>query len=172
MRIFMAILGIIMAICGISCVCTPVMTFLEAGYFLVILLLVYGIATIIRSVVEKNYGLPFLFGILSVILGVVIMVVPGLRLMTDGMLIYIMAAWFLIQGIVEIFVSFKLKKLQEGKGWIWTLIFGIIGVLVGIYSFIHPLLLAFTFGILVGAYFIESGINMIVMALTAPKAEK
>ena len=44
------------------------------------------------------------------------------------------------------------------------MILGVLGVLVGIYSLAHPLLMAFTFGILVGIYFIESGIQMIVLA--------
>ena len=155
MKIFMIIIGVLMALCGISCMCTPVITFLEAGYFLVILLLVYGISAVIKAVVRKEFGIPFLFGILSVILGVVIMVVPGLKLMTDGMLIYIMAVWFLMQGVVSIFMSFRQKKLAQGKGWIGTLVLGILGVLLGMYSLAHPVLLAFTFGVLVGVYFIE-----------------
>ncbi len=171
MKIFMIIIGVLMALCGISCMCTPVITFLEAGYFLVILLLVYGISAVIKAVVRKEFGIPFLFGILSVILGVVIMVVPGLKLMTDGMLIYIMAVWFLMQGVVSIFMSFRQKKLAQGKGWIGTLVLGILGVLLGMYSLAHPVLLAFTFGVLVGVYFIESGINMIVIAVSVPSAE-
>lgn len=171
MKIFSIVLGVIMAICGISCMCTPIMTFLEGGYFLVILLAVYGIAAIVKAVMQKEYGITFIFGILSVILGIVIMVVPGLILMTDGMLIYIMAVWFLIQGAVSIIVSFQQKKVEEGKGWIWTLVLGILSVLLGIYSLAHPLLLAFTFGVLVGVYFIESGINMIVIAASAPSEE-
>ncbi len=167
MKIVTIILGILMAICGISCICTPVMTFLEAGYFLVILLLVYGIAAIVKAVAQKEYGMPFLFGILSTVLGIVIMVVPGLKLMTDGMLIYIMAVWFLMQGVVGIVLSFRQKKLK-GKGWIGTLILGVLGVLLGLYSLAHPMLLAFTFGVLVGMYFIECGVNMIVMASSIP----
>lgn len=171
MKIIMIILGVLMAICGISCMCTPVMTFLEAGYFLVILLLVYGIAAIVKSVMQKEFGMPFLFGILSVILGLVIMFVPGLKLMTDGMLIYIMAVWFLMQGVVSIVLAFRAKKATESKSWIGTLILGILGVLLGLYSLAHPMLLAFTFGVLVGVYFIESGINMIVLAVSASSAQ-
>ena len=52
------------------------------------------------------------------------------------------------------------------------MIFGIIGVLVGIYSLMHPMLMAFTVGILVGVYFIESGINMIVMACSIQQNEQ
>ena len=96
-----------------------------------------------------------------------IWVVPGLKLMTDGMLIYIMAVWFLMQGVVGIVLSFRQKKLK-GKGWIGTLILGVLGVLLGLYSLAHPLLLAFTFGVLVGMYFIECGVNMIVMASSIP----
>lgn len=172
MKIFTIILGVIMAICGISCVCTPVITFMEAGYFLVILLLVYGIAAVVRAIMDKEYGLPFLFGLLSLILAIVIMVVPGLKLMTEGMLVYIMAVWFLLQGIVGIFMSLKQKKIADNKGWIWNLILGIMGVLVGIYSLMHPMLMAFTVGILVGVYFMESGISMIVMACSMPQNEE
>ena len=170
MKILTIILGVRMAICGISCICTPVMTFLEAGYFLVILLLVYGVAAVVKAIVQKQYGMSVLFGILSVILGIIIMVVPGLKLMTDGMLIYIMAVWFLMQGVVSIFMSFRQKKLAQGSGWIGTLILGILGVLLGLYSLVHPMLLALTFGVLVGAYFIECGINMIVIAMSVPSA--
>lgn len=164
MKVFTIILGVIVAICGFSCMFTPVMTFLEAGYFLAILLLVYGIAAIIKAVVEKRYGLPLVFGILSTILAIVILVVPGLVLMTDGMLIYMMAFWFLAQGAMGIVMAFQRKKLEEGKSWIWILVLGILAVLLGIYSLVHPSVLVFTFGFLVGMYFIECGINMIVMA--------
>ncbi len=164
MKIFTMMFGILLAVCGFSCMFTPIMTFLETGWFLMILLFVYGIMGIIKAVTQKEYKIQFLFSIISVILGAVILFVPGLRLMTDGMLIYLMAGWFLLQGIVDIFLSFRQKKRGEGKGWIWTMILGILGLLVGIYSFVHPLFAAFTIGILVGIYFIESGINMVVIA--------
>lgn len=164
MKIVTIVFGILLALCGVSCMCTPIMTFLQAGYFLVILLLTYGIMGIIKSVKQKDYDVDFVFSILSVILGLVIMFVPGLRLKTDGVLAYVMAVWFLLQGAVSIFKAFRKKKSESGKGWIWTLIVGIFGVLVGIYSIAHPLVMAFTFGMLVGIYFIESGINMIVMS--------
>lgn len=164
MKIFTIIFGVLIAICGLSCIFTPLVTFLEAGYFLVILLFVYGTVGIIRSVSDKTYGIDFVFDILSIILGIVILVVPGLKLMTDGMLIYMMAFWFMLQGAINIFQSFRQKKVAKGLGWVWTLALGILGVLVGIYSVVHPMLLALTFGILVGIYFIESGISMIVMA--------
>lgn len=162
MKVFTIILGVLMSICGLSCIFTPVMTFLEAGYFLAVLLLVYGIGIVVRCVKAKRYGVPLVFAILTVILGCVILFVPGMRLTTDGMVIYFMAAWFIVQGILGIVNAVKQKSAGTGKGWILTLILGILGTLLGLYSAMHPLLLAFTFGILIGMYFIESGITLIV----------
>ena len=96
MKIFTMMFGILLAVCGFSCIFTPIMTFLETGWFLMILLFVYGIMGIIKAVTQKEYKIQFLFSIISVILGAVILFVPGLRLMTDGMLIYLMAGWFLL----------------------------------------------------------------------------
>jgi len=172
MKVFSIVFGVLIAICGLSCMFTPLITFLEAGYFLVILLFVYGTVGIIRSVSNKTYGLDFVFDILSIILGIVILVVPGLKLMTDGMLIYLMAFWFMLQGVINIFQAFSQKKVTKGLGWVWTLTLGILGLLVGIYSVVHPMLLALTFGILVGVYFIESGISMIVMAQDITRDEE
>ncbi|MCI8666664.1 MAG: hypothetical protein HFG82_08350 [Dorea sp.] len=172
MKVFSIVFGVLIAICGLSCIFTPLITFLEAGYFLVILLFVYGTVGIIRSVSSRTYGMDFVFNILSIILGVVILAVPKLKLMTDGVLLYLMAFWFMLQGIINIFQSMRQKKAVKGIGWVWTLTLGILGLLVGIYSVIHPRLLVLTFGILVGVYFIESGISMIVMAQDITRDEE
>ena len=164
MNILMIILGILMMLCGCSCIFTPVLTFLRAGYFLVILLLVYGLAGIIRAIASKQYGVNFVFSIISVIGGLTASFVPGMALMMDGILLYMMAGWFILQGIVSLILSIKSKGLEGGKKWILGLIIGIIGILLGLYSMLHPLLLAFTEGILIGVYFIESGVSLIVFS--------
>ena len=169
MNVLMIILGILLVLCGGSCIFTPVLTFLQSGYLLMALLLVYGVAGIVKSVSAKEYGTNFVFSIISVIIGLVIAFVPGLALMTDGMLIYMMAGWFILQGVVSIALAIKFKGAQGGKKWIWALVLGIIGVLVGIYSMFHPMMLAFTMGILIGTYFIISGINMIVLSSQTDK---
>lgn len=48
---------------------------------------------------------------------------------------------------------------------VWGLIVGILGVILGIYSFAHPMVTALTAGLLIGFYFIESGIDLIVLAV-------
>lgn len=148
---------------------TPIITVLELGYFLAFLLLVFGIASIVKSVSNHEYKLDFVFGILSVILSIIIMLVPGLKAMTTGMLLYIMAGWFIVQGIVSIYRAIKIKKINSGSKWIWGVCSGVLCILMGIYSAIHPLVLALTMGLMVGLYFIVSGIDMISLSAKAEK---
>lgn len=164
MQIFMIILGVIFILCGLSCMVTPLITVMELGYFFILLLLVYGIARIVRAVSSKEYGLDFVFGILSVILGILILVIPGLKAMTTGMLMYIMAGWFIVQGIVSIYRAVKVKKNDGGSMWIWGICSGVLCLLMGLYSAVHPVVLALTMGLMVGLYFIVSGINMIALS--------
>jgi len=150
-----------MIICGVSCMFTPLVTFIDTGYFIVILVAIYGMLGIIRAISEKRYGAGFVFGILSVIFGVVTLFFPRLMLLADGMMIYMTAAWFVLQGFVSVFTAISLKKSTESKMWILLLIFGIIGVLLGGYSFFHPALVAVSVGFLIGFYFIETGFTML-----------
>lgn len=153
-----------MVLCGGSCLFTPLRTFLASGYALMVLLLVYGVVGIVKAIARKEYEVNFAFSIISVIAGLVMVFLPGLPLMADGMLIYIMAVWFILQGIMSIVLSVKLKGADGGKKWIWGLVLGILGIILGLYSMFHPILLALTTGILIGVYFIVSGINMIFLS--------
>lgn len=169
MNILMIILGILLILCGGSCIFTPLLTFMQTGYFLIALLLIYGIAGIVKAISSKEYSINFAFSIISVIAGIIVACMPGLALMTDGILLYIMAVWFILQGIISLIVSIKFKGAAGGKKWIWGIVLGIIGILLGLYTLIHPMLLAFTMGILIGVYFIECGINMIILSSQANK---
>ena len=164
MTVFSIIIGILMIICGVSCMFTPLITFLDAGYFIVILVAVYGVTGIVKGIAEKKFGLGFVFSILSVIFGVAVLFFPKLMLLTDGVLIYMTAAWFVLMGFVAVFSALGVRKVTGSKLWILQLIFGIIGILLGCYSFFHPAVVAISIGFLIGFYFVEAGITMLVTA--------
>ena len=42
-------------------------------------------------------------------------------------------------------------------------VLGVLELIIGIYSFVHPAMMAVALGILIGIYFIEAGINVIVI---------
>jgi len=72
------------------------------------------------------------------------------------------AAWFIVQGIISIYVSVKVR--QVSSGWVFGLILGIIATLMGIISLIHPLISVVAIGIMIGIYLLEAGLSMIVLA--------
>ena len=108
--------------------------------------------------------------ILGTIIGVFAIFRPESTLGIDIMLIYASAAFFVIRGVVAIVLSLNLKKVVGGNGWILGMILGVLAIIVGIYSFVHPLVMALAIGLLIGMYFIEEGIDLIVIALTVLSA--
>ena len=161
MVVLSVLCGVLMIIAGFSCMFTPLATFLSTGYFLAIMMLVYGIVEIVRFFQKQAGVLELIVGILGVIVGLVCIFKPGSQLVFDTMLLYFIAAWIVIQGIVTLVLSIKTR--EERSGWIFGVIMGILAIIVGIYSFAHPALTAVTAGVLIGIYFIEAGINMIVI---------
>ena len=163
MVVLSVIVGIILIMGGIACLFSPAATFLQTGYFIAILMLIYGIVGIVNVIKKREHPLTLIMHILAIIIGIFAIFRPMSTLVLDTILAYTVAAWFVIQGVVTIYLSITVRK--AAKGWVWGLIMGIIGMLLGIYSFVHPTLSALMIGILIGIYLIEAGLNMIVLAV-------
>ncbi len=164
MTVLSIILGILLIFGGISLMCTPLATFLSAGYFLGIMMLVYGIAGIVRAFQKRAYITETVCSVLAVIVGVIALIRPGSTLVLDAMIVYMAAFWFVLRGAMSIAFAFRMRGID--KGWFWGLIIGILSLIVGIYSFAHPMVMALTTGILIGVYCMEAGIDMILTGIT------
>lgn len=165
MTVLSIILGVLLIIGGFSLMFTPLVTFLGVGYFLIILFFILGILGIIRAVMEKRYGLEFAFSIIILILGILGLIIPGAAMMDNFAVLFLAAAWFLVHGVYTIIHSIRGKKIGVSTGMIVLgVILGILELVLGIYSIAHPFVLAVTIGILIGFYFIEAGINLIVVS--------
>lgn len=157
-----------MILSGVSCFFSPVMTWAGVEYtaltITAILMIVYGIIGIINAVSDKEYGVNMLFAVLSIIGGAV-MFIPGMRMAVGGIALYVAAVWFILKGFTTIFMSLNMRRIvKDSNMWIWSLIIGIIGVLLGIYCFINPLVQAAAFGLLISFFLIETGVDIIIMA--------
>ena len=163
-----------MSVCGVLLASTPLLTFWETNYFFIVLLVVYGLAAILRGITKKSYDTNFLFGILSVVAGLAILFVPGLKFMTSTTIIYMLAIWFLLQGAVALTMGLRGKKAgHETKKWLGNLVMAVLCFILGIYSLFHPVALAFSVGMLLGIYFVVSGVNLVLLGFQIErKAEK
>ena len=161
MTVLCIILGVLLIAGGFSCIFTPLLTFMDAGYFVVILMCVFGVAGIIRSIGRKRFGVTFVFSIISVLLGIIMLLFPESLLLAQGMMLILTAVWLVLMGLVAIINAVTVTRATGSKIWILQLILGILGILLGCYCFFHPMLTAVTLGILIGAFFIETGFTLI-----------
>ena len=167
---FTFIAGILLVLAGVACLFTPVETFMAVGIYIGLLFLIYGIAGIAKALQKKSTISEIIISILAVAVGVVSFVKPGTTLIFDFILLVLVAFWFIIQGVLTFRLAIELRKIK--RFWLLQAIFGIISIGLGIYSLIHTQFAAMATGYLIAIYFIESGINMIVLAMAAEALKK
>lgn len=161
--------GVLLILAGISLMATPLITFMSSGYFIITLFFVWGLFGVIRGISAKSYDREFWFSVLSLVLGVVGLVVPGAVAMTNSVLLYLAAGWFMLHGVLTIIAAIE-NRGESGAGFmILGIILGVLEVITGIFSVFHPGALAVYLGLLIGFYFVEAGLNTIVTGMAVCK---
>lgn len=125
----LVVLGILTVILGVLAMMTPLMTGVAVALILGFLLIGAGIMRTIFAFKCKSWGkgiLVFVLGLLTLLVGLYMVVRPGLALAT---LTLVLAIYFFVDGLFEIIEAFDLKPL---KGWGWMLFGGIVSVVLGI----------------------------------------
>ena len=170
MTILTIILGVLLIVTGVMCIFTPIATFVSTGYVVGALFLLYGIAGLVRAFRGRAFLPEIVLSILSTILGVFAFTRPGTTKVFDNVILLLVAGWFIIQGIWTMSVSLRIKGIYYR--WFWGVLVGILSLLVGIFSLIYPKFGAATIGYLIGFFFIESGLHMIIFASTVDAVKK
>ena len=109
----------------------------------------------------RQYWLLILFrGIIAILFGIMALIAAALTLL---FLVYLFGVYVLIDGITAIIVSLQERKTT----WAWWIVFliGIVGIVVGVLSFIHPGNVALVIFYLVAAWLIIAGFFNIISAL-------
>jgi uncharacterized membrane protein HdeD (DUF308 family) len=100
-------------------------------------------------------------GIIAVLFGIAALVWPGLTIFA---LIYLFGAFSLIEGIITVFASFRVRQLQ--RYWWVTLIEGLIGIIIGVIAFASPKLTAIALLFLIATWAILTGVFEVVGAFS------
>lgn len=79
-------------------------------------------------------------------------------------------AWAILTGILEILVSFEIRKNINDE--IWMLFVGVISILFGILVFVNPAVPALALSVLIGIYAILFGLFLIMLGQTLKKLNK
>lgn len=106
--------------------------------------------------VEKSYY--YWRGGLGILLGLLILVWPGLTVLT---LVTLLSIWLLLAGVVNVLDGVTSVK-KGGYGWIGSLLAGVFELGVGAYLVQRPKLTTLTIITLIGAVFVVQGFMYLV----------
>lgn len=99
-------------------------------------------------------------GIVSLIAGLIALLVPGL---TAIALVYVIAVWALVSGVLEIIAAIRLRKQIRGE-WLLAL-GGVLSIVFGVFIALFPGAGALAMVIFIGAYAIVIGAVFIALGI-------
>jgi len=165
------ITGILFIILSIWVFFTPLTSFLTLAWVISIGFVIGGISEIVYSISNhkqlNNWGWYLTGGILTLIMGILLSVLPGL---TALILCYYVGFWLLFRSILEITNSFELKRYQI-KNWGWILTFGILGVVISLILLWNPVITSVAIIYWLGMGLMIIGILQIILAFGLKKVK-
>ena len=114
---------------------------------------------IAAPIVQRNWWIMALRGLFAVIFGLVALLAPRIALLA---LIYVFAAYALVDGGVA--VIFAIQERDLLYRWGWVLFEGILSILIGIIAFANPNLTAQALLYVIAVYAIITGVLEIAAA--------
>jgi uncharacterized membrane protein HdeD (DUF308 family) len=161
---------------GIAAIIFGILALILPGMALVTLILLWGIYALADGVfnligafrrdaaTQQSWWALLIEGIISIGAGIAAFVYPGL---TALVLLYIIAAWALVTGVMELVAAARLRKQISGE-WILVLT-GIVSVLFGILLFVFPGAGALAVVLWIGVYAVVFGALLVSLGLRLRK---
>jgi len=108
---------------------------------------------------HERWGALVFEGVAGIAAAVITVVLPAL---TALVLVYIVAGWALVTGVLEIAAAIKLRKHIAGE-WLLALS-GVVSILFGLVAAVVPLAGAFAIAVYLGIYMMFFGTLMVALA--------
>ena len=116
--------------------------------------------TATREIARTYWLLILLRGVVALLFGIMAIISVEFTLL---FLVYLFGAYVLLDGILAIIVS--LQERRSSSAWLVVFLIGIVGIVVGVLSFIHPGNVALLIFYLVAAWLIIAGFFGVISAL-------
>jgi len=162
---WLLLLGVLMAVCGTAVLAFPGLTAMTSASVVImlgIILMIAGLGTIITAFWAGRWSgllVQLLIGILYLVAGISIADRPG---QSTVFLTMFLAAMFIVGGIFRVTAALVIRFPH----WGWTLLNGVVTMLLGIIIFRHfPEAALWLIGTLVGVDLLLQGWSWIALAL-------
>jgi uncharacterized membrane protein HdeD (DUF308 family) len=160
----------VLALRGLAGVIFGVLTFLWPGMTLFVLVVLFGAYALVNGIFSfmlaakapkgyPNFGSLILAGIFGVLAGLITLFWPGI---TAFSLLIVIAAWAIVNGIMEIYYAIKLRREIKGE-WLLALA-GILSVIFGVLLLLNPFVGAVVLVLWIGSFAVVFGILLMILA--------
>jgi uncharacterized membrane protein HdeD (DUF308 family) len=145
-----------------------ILAFAWPGITLAVLILFFGAYALVDGILgiiaavrgDTPHRITLLLeGVVSVLAGLAAFVLPGV---TALVLLYIIAFWAIVTGVLEIVAAFRIRQAISNE--LGLIIGGVVSVLFGIVLIVAPGAGALAVVFLIGAYAIIFGITLLALA--------
>lgn len=160
----------IVALRGVAAILFGILTAIVPGLSLAALVMLFGayalieggfniIAAVRGATGDRPWWALLLEGLVSVAAGVIAFVMPGLTALA---LVYLIAAWAVLTGVLEIAAAVRLRKHITGE-W-WLALTGVLSIAFGVLVSLYPGAGALVMVLWIGAYAIIFGVLLLIVA--------
>jgi uncharacterized membrane protein HdeD (DUF308 family) len=155
--------GVVAVLFGILTIVTPEISLTALLIFFAAFVLLDGVFSVISAVrLRKNhsnwwYGL--LRGLAGIVLAIFMVAWPGV---TAVVLLYLIAAWLMLLGAVEMITAVRLRRETEGE--IWILAAGLVTLAIGLAIALRPKAGVFALAWIIGLGVLVHGLILITHA--------
>ena len=167
--IFAIIRGVLGIIFGLVALFAPIATAVVLAIVIGAWAIVDGVFDIIEAIRHRgssSMALRIVWGAVSILFGILVLVWPGMSL---GVLVIFVGIWAIIIGVLEIMASIRHRAVPN-SGWVWGIIGGALAILFGILVLVRPSTGLVTIIWIIGIWAIAWGITLIVLGVQLRKA--
>lgn len=156
------VVGILVILLGLSVIFTPIRTYFLIGWMIGLIFLVNGASVLFVGFRKKPKNKSQMsIGLTFTILGIVLLVSDNLYILSQNIIVYLVAGGILLSGLIECFIGVKLVKAKRG---FFTLLFGIISCCVGLAGLLHKEATSMLMSAVVGYFIIKIGVSIFMFA--------
>ena len=172
MKLFNGILGVFALFASLYCLWFPGLTFLNGGWIVTILLCCWGFCALFEAGTNRKDGkldkkmvtkgsIALLAGIVAAVLAIISQFNPAAGVAAKIVFVYIFIVWLMISGVMSIMAAISAQREESGSKWIFTLILGIITLLLGVYGASHLLISAHWMTVILGIMLAVYGVRLL-----------